>query len=85
MTQLKALIDPLTELQTQDVRGWRVCQRELEDAVFTVADPYFWVDCDEVVTPETHVWSPDLQQFMVIPEPEPTTSSATTAVGLESF
>lgn len=40
---MRALIDP---------RQNRVCQVQQDE--FAVAEPFFWVDCDEAVTPETH-------------------------------
>jgi hypothetical protein len=57
---MRALIDP---------RSNRVCQ--LADADFPVAEPLFWVDCDDTIAPDSYTYADG--QFVapvVIDQPE---------------
>jgi len=51
---MKALIDP---------RFNRVCEKH--ETGFPVAEPLFWVDCDESVNPDQDYW--DGSQIVVVP------------------
>ena len=59
----KALISPNEPVQT----GYRVAQVELEENIFSVADPLFWVDCADDVVADRFWYDPTNQQ--IIPEP----------------
>lgn len=53
---MKALIAPNELVQLADgTTGQRVAEVNQND--FPVADPLFWVDCDNTVTADTHYWN----------------------------
>lgn len=58
-----ALISPLEDRAS----GFRLAQIEPEP--FVIAEPFFWVECDESVTVETHFYDPAAKAVLAIPVP----------------
>ena len=58
-----ALISP----NEQAHEGWRVAQ--VEEKKFDVADPLFWVECEDAVTAEDYFFSKEIQAILQIPIP----------------
>lgn len=64
----KALISPMEPVST----GYRVAQVEPDGNQFEVAQPLFWVDCDDSVNTEYYFYNPDTLQCEITPAPVPT-------------
>jgi len=64
---MKALISPNEPREN----GYRVAEVEPDDKVFEVAQPLFWVDCDENVVANLFWYDPKTETIKPIPQPEP--------------
>lgn len=81
---MKALIDPespvtyttgwtkirgtYSPINTVIANSARVCQLELDENVFGVAEVLFWQDCSEEIIPDFHYFDTQDKQFKVIPQ-----------------
>ena len=66
---MKALISTLEPCET----GYRVAQ--FSDAEFPVADPLFWIRCDELPNDSSsYFYDPTTQTILPVPGPEPATT-----------
>jgi hypothetical protein len=61
---MKALISPNEVRET----GYRVA--EVAANTFDVAQPLFWVDCDNSIVADQFWFNPETSSFEVMPEPE---------------
>ena len=59
--------DTLKTPHTDEVVGVRISQ--IAEEPFDVTEPFYWVDCPEGVTPETHCYNETTLQFVEIPKP----------------
>lgn len=51
--------------------GERVAEVVYNGQEFSVADPYFWMDCDTDVTAEAYYYDPNDSLIKKIPDPAP--------------
>jgi len=63
----KALISP-NELVSN---GYRVAQVEQAESIFPVADPLYWMDCDDEVVADQYWFDPTDNTIKAIPRPAP--------------
>jgi hypothetical protein len=61
----KALVSLIEPRET----GYRIAS--VNDEEFLVAEPLFWVDCDDTVAPDAFWYDPADRQIKAVPEPEP--------------
>jgi hypothetical protein len=75
---MKALIDP---------RFNRVCELALDQFVFPVAEPLFWVDCQENCIPDFDYWDETTQMIIYPERPLPPEEGGDGLIGttVESF
>ena len=66
-TMKKALISPSELVQV----GYRVAQVENAESIFPVADPLYWMDCDDEVVADQYWFDPADGAIKEIPKPEP--------------
>jgi hypothetical protein len=59
----KALISPIEPAQA----GYRVAQVEEVESIFPVADPLFWIDCDNQVVADQYWFDPSDSTLKEIP------------------
>jgi len=75
---MQALISTIEPVQT----GYRVAQVELDANIFSVADAFFWISCDDNVLQDKFWYDPIDQKIKVIPESvltnQPTTQGSQT-------
>jgi hypothetical protein len=60
---MKALISPIEPRET----GYRVAQ--IDSNGFDVAQPFFWMECDDTIVADVYYYDPADQTFKEVPIP----------------
>jgi hypothetical protein len=61
----KALVCP----NESKLTGYRVAQVEEVESIFPVADPLYWIDCDDQVVADQYWFDPSDNTLKEIPKP----------------
>lgn len=68
----KALIAPNESVNFFDGKtGWRVAQVEPTESIFAVAEPLYWLDCNDDVVADQFWFDPSDNTIKAVPVPLP--------------
>ena len=73
----KALISPNEPVQT----GHRVAQVEPVENIFSVAEPLYWIDCEDDVVADQFWFNTETQTIVAVPPPPKPRLNVTNTVG----